>query len=593
MRLPRLAYSFRLAVLWPLLVAGIVAGLVLWNRLPRVLEESAAHNLNSVLTVVAPMVGDRASAPPETLQRWVRRTAKETEVRLTIVRADGVVLADSERTWAEVGQMDNHRTRPEVGAALSGRQGRSVRLSATTGLRYVYVAQSTSDAAGQTIVVRLAQPLLEVRQLERRLVQALLLTAALAALAVALVWWGLQVQLFVPLLRLTEGADRLARSRTPGGHLAEPKNEQLATLAAALNRLSDRVEEQIERVRSEHDHLREILASMSNGILVTDADRRIQLMNPAFQNLFAVDLVLEAEARGDADLQAVVGRPELVDLVEACESTAGVVREDNLALETGRVLSASASPLSIGGVLVVVHDVTDRVHLDVTRRDFVANVSHEIKTPLTAIRGLAETLREGALAEPETAAKFTERILAQCARLEALLADLLPLARMEAADERGIEFEAVDLGTLVRRSVEDTAPEAKSRNVRVEVEIQHDLPRIDGDPESLDQLVLNLLNNAIKYNCDGGSVLIKASCAPDELRLEVTDTGIGIPTEALARIFERFYRVDKGRAREEGGTGLGLALVKHAAKLHGGNVEVESQLGVGSTFRVRLPLGGD
>jgi two-component system phosphate regulon sensor histidine kinase PhoR len=581
---PRFLYSFRLAVLWPLLVAGLVAGLVLWNRLPRVLEESAAQNLDSALAILAPTVAERVGDPPEQLHTWVREISADSETRLTIIRRDGVVVADSARTWDEVGRMDNHRSRPEVETALDRRRGRSVRLSATTGLQYIYVAQITADADGRLYVVRLAQPLVEVQALEDRLVQALLWTALLSSLAVVLVWLGLQRHLFGPLRRLTEGADRLARGNGVG-RLDEPETEPLATLAAALNRLADRVAEQIDQVKSEHAHLQEILASMSDGILVTDANRRVRLMNDALRSLLGV----ESEGE-ELSLLEITRRPEVVRLVESCESEGAMVTDQSVLLEDGRVLAASASPVSAGGVLVVVRDVTDRVHLDETRRDFVANVSHEIKTPLTAIRGFAETLREGALEEPLTAAKFTERILGQCARLEVLLSDLLPLARMEAADEQGIEFVTVDLAKLARRAVEDVRREAESRNVVLEVAIDDPLPPIHGDPESLDQLVLNLLNNAVKYNRDGGIVRLTIRQTNGSLEVAVEDTGIGIPAEAIPRIFERFYRVDKGRARDEGGTGLGLALVKHAAKLHGGTVEVESQLGVGSTFRASLPI---
>jgi len=427
--------------------------------------------------------------------------------------------------------------------------------------------------------------------------EALLWTVLLSVAVVVLVWWGLRRHLFRPLQRLrhlfrplqrlTEGADRLARGER-AGPLELPGNEPLATLAVALNSLSDRVGEQLAQVRSERNRLQEILASMSDGILVTDEERRVWLVNPAFRSLFDIGAV--SDGRG---LLETTRQPGLESLVERCEVEAAVVTEDSLPLDNGRVLVASASPVSTGGVLVLVHDVTERVHLAETRRDFVANVSHEIKTPLTAIRGLAETLREGALSEPQTAVRFTERILGQCARLEALLADLLPLARMEGAEEQGIEFGEVDLDALIRRAVEDVMPTAEARGVTVELDLADGLPGLVGDPESLNQLVLNLLNNGVKYNREGGSVRLRARHEPGRLLIEVEDSGIGMPTESISRIFERFYRVDKGRARDEGGTGLGLALVKHAVRLHGGQIEVESQLGVGSTFRVTLPLDGD
>jgi two-component system phosphate regulon sensor histidine kinase PhoR len=225
------------------------------------------------------------------------------------------------------------------------------------------------------------------------------------------------------------------------------------------------------------------------------------------------------------------------------------------------------------------------------RRDFVANVSHELKTPLAAIRGYAETLRDGALDEPPTARRFTERILQHCRRLQALLDDLLTLSRLEsvAGIENSATSEPVDLNAVVQRAVDLLAATARERQVTVEVE-EETLPELRGDADSIERMVLNLLDNAIKYNLPDGEVLLRLAQADQHAVLEVSDTGIGIPQESLARIFERFYRVDKGRSRDEGGTGLGLAIVKHVVQAHGGQVDVESRVGKGTTFRVRLPL---
>ncbi len=236
-------------------------------------------------------------------------------------------------------------------------------------------------------------------------------------------------------------------------------------------------------------------------------------------------------------------------------------------------------------------DTTELTRVADMRRDFVANVSHELKTPLAAIRGYAETLRDGALDEPPTARRFTERILSQCHRLQELLNDLLTLSRLEGVAP-ALERESVDLNAVVRRAAELISATAREKRVEVAVEGDGAVPPMLGDPDGLERLVLNLLDNAIKYNRPDGQVTLRLSRADGEAVLEVSDTGIGIPPESIPRLFERFYRVDKGRAREEGGTGLGLAIVKHVAQAHGGQVDVESRLGRGSIFRVRLPLVG-
>jgi two-component system phosphate regulon sensor histidine kinase PhoR len=241
--------------------------------------------------------------------------------------------------------------------------------------------------------------------------------------------------------------------------------------------------------------------------------------------------------------------------------------------------------------VVATRDTTDLTRVADMRRDFVANVSHELKTPLAAIRGFAETLRDGALDEPAVARRFTERIVSQCRRLQELLEDLLTLSRLEGVAP-ALEREPVALAAIIHRAVELLAAVAREKKVAIEVETgEEPLPPVLGDPDGLERLVLNLLDNAIKYNHPEGRITIRLSRTDGEALLEVTDTGIGIPPDSIPRLFERFYRVDKGRAREEGGTGLGLAIVKHVAQTHGGQVEVESRAGQGSTFRVRLPLG--
>ena len=231
--------------------------------------------------------------------------------------------------------------------------------------------------------------------------------------------------------------------------------------------------------------------------------------------------------------------------------------------------------------------MTESLRLAQIRKDFVANVSHELKTPLTAIRGYAETLEDGALAKPELALRFVRSILEQCERLSNLLRDLLTLSRLESHPAPARE--AVDLAKSARRALEILAPQARAREVGIALSTEDGLPVVLGDGGELERLLLNLIENAVKYNRPGGEVEVRLSAEGSEVLLEVQDTGIGIPADALDRIFERFYRVDKGRSRNQGGTGLGLSIVKHAARSHGGRVEVDSRLGKGSVFRVRLP----
>jgi two-component system phosphate regulon sensor histidine kinase PhoR len=594
--------KLRLAPLWPALAAVLAAAALLWFLLPGLFEESSSVQLLDTLEILAPVVESRIEASPPNLsplglpldlQGWVRGLAGASSLRITVIAADGTVLADSARTAAQVRRMENHATRPEVQAALGSGHGSSVRRSATVGRTYVYAARTLTASGGRLFVLRLAQPLSQLEALQGSLAAAMLLALIAAGLVALVLSLWLDRRLFQPLSGLIGGASALA-----GGQYDYrfdlPEADELADLAVALNRLAATVQGTFAALRHERDHLQAILAGMSEGVLVVGGDGRALLANLAFRRLFSL---------GDGE---VAGRP-ILELVRAPELDRMVAKTlaqgepQQVELEIGsldrRTLELASTVLAETeggrpGAVVVARDTTVFTRLLEMRRDFVANVSHELKTPLSAIRGYAETLRDGALEEPATAARFTERILRQCRRLEALLQDLLTLSRLESL-ERTPPREPVDLAAIVNRAVELVSAAAGERQVAVEIELPRGarpLPPIGGDPEGLERLVVNLLANAVKYNHSGGEVVVRLAREDGEALLEVQDTGIGIPQDALPRIFERFYRVDKGRAREEGGTGLGLAIVKHVAQAHGGQVEVESRLGQGSTFRVRLPL---
>ena len=358
-----------------------------------------------------------------------------------------------------------------------------------------------------------------------------------------------------------------------------------AGLSAAVDRLTDALSRRAAQAEGERRHLEEILESMSDGVLVTDGELRVELVNPAFRAQFAA-----GESRYGQSVLELSRSPALVGFLEQL-GEGEEITEQRIHSEAGRVLELRGRSLAGDRRVVVARDMTEQLRLDETRRDLVANVSHELRTPLTAIRGYAENLREGALEEPAVAGRFIERILAQCRRLEALLEDLLALSRLEKAEEVPEAGVAVDLVSLVDRSLETVRGLADERQVTLDFEPQP-VPAFPGSEEALDRLLLNLLENAIKYNRRGGTVSVELARQGGEVVLAVADSGIGVPQPDLPRIFERFYRVDSGRSREEGGTGLGLAIVKHAAQLHGGRVEVESALGRGSVFRVYLPVRG-
>ena len=591
MRLLGFPPKLRLAPLWPALAAVLTATVLLWYLLPGLFQSSASTQLLDTLRILAPVVAERAVEPGVTesdLQHWVHDIGAGSGLRLTLIRSDGSVIADSARTDPQVEAMENHADRPEFREALARGQGASVRQSETTGDVYVYAARSLTDAKGELFVLRLAQPLSQLQALRGRLAAAMALAALAAGVAILLTSLWIDRHLFQPLARLIVETKDLIGGRVR--RVKVPDEDELAPLGIALNRLAETAEAQFAAVRDERDHLKAILSSMSEGVLVVGGDGRARLVNPAFRVLF------------DLHQEDVTGRPvlELIRQTELARIVDDTLRlgdsqggQIDLHTPERRTLLLASAALAGGerGAVVVARDTTELTRVADMRRDFVANVSHELKTPLAAIRAYSETLRDGALDEPPTARRFTERILLQCQRLQALLDDLLTLSRLESVAPAQSEREPVDLQAVLHRAADVLSSAARERRVRIEIEAPGRIPPVLGDPEGIERLVLNLLDNAIKYNRPEGHVTASLSQSDGQAVLEVSDTGIGIPQDSLARIFERFFRVDKGRSREEGGTGLGLAIVKHVAQAHGGQVEVESRIGKGTTFRVRLPLG--
>ena len=575
--------KIRLAFVLPTLTALAVSIPLIWLLLSSLLQQGAANQLLNTLPTVSSLIEPHLVLEPRLLQARIVSLAANDRIRITIIDPQGVVLADSARTWSQVLGMDNHASRPEVRDAVTRGEGSSTRRSATTGRIYVYAARTVADHQGGLTVVRLAQPVEGLAALRGELALVLLVATAAALLAMSgWVWW-LQQRIARVAPELIRAAEQLERGDF--SHRIEISSQtELGRLGRFLNKIAAEADRRIRTLSVQQDHLLTVVSSMREGVLVTDSEGFTRLANPAFARLFGV----AEEVEGLTPLE-ITRQPRLEDLIVHTLTT-GEPQMAELELDrpTNRTVALATTSLGDGvGAVLVARDITDLVLLGQMRRDFVANVSHELKTPLTAIRGYAETLRFGDIDDEETTERFLDRILQQCARLQALLEDLLTLSRLESLDDQS-ERAAVQLDELLEDCLDSIAPQANEKQVGLRVESQS-LPTVAGDRDALERLMINLLDNAVKYNRIGGSVTAKLSSTDGEVTIEVADTGIGIPANTLNRVFERFYRVDKGRSRDEGGTGLGLAIVKHVAQLHGGRVEVDSRLGEGSVFRVHIP----
>lgn len=553
----------------------------------------AANDTLSSLTNLAqarpPRLNDMAA-----LRAWAEWLAA-SGARVTVIDSGGRVLADSAH---DPETMENHAHRPEIVQAYSSGTGQSVRHSATLGRDLVYRAVRYQPAAGPPVVIRLALPLaqidLSLAELRRRLFSA--------SLVMLLLGGGASLVYFRVFAARVERLQDFSRRVAAGDFRplpAERARDELAELADTLNETARRLDGTIQSLSGERHRSSAILRSMVEGVAVIDAGQKIVFSNRAFSEILNLD---PAAIEGRPVIE-VVRHSDLLELIRRAlageeglqnDIGLGIVHPRNFAVTAAPVqaLETAASAGSAGrpaGAVVVLHDVSELRRLERVRQDFVANVSHEFKTPLTAIQGFAETLLGGALEDPRSNRRFLEIIREHAARLARLTDDLLKLARIEAG-KLEVQFSAVSVLELVERCAEITLLQASRKQIVLEIDVPAELPAVRGDTMLLREVLQNLLDNAIQYTPEGGRIRVSARAGEHEVILTVADTGIGIPLADQERIFERFYRVDAARSREAGGTGLGLSIAKHIVETHGGRLWVESEVGHGSAFSFSVPL---
>lgn len=526
---------------------------------------------------------------PET-EAIVRRLGRQTDVRITVVLADGQVVADSQRDPAT---MDNHLSRSEIASALNtGQPMSALRESPTMDRRFLYVAVPVTQGGHRVAVVRTSKPLTAVqaplRQVQNQIVLAMLVMAGL----ISLLSWTFARRISRPLVEMTHAAQQFARGELDQRIRLEGSRE-VRQLAAALNDMAAQLHERLATVSRQRNHQEAMLASMVEGVLALDNEGRILGMNEAAGRM----LEIAPDAAQGKFVHEAVRKPDLLSLIERLVADAEPLAEDiTLRGSTDRFLAVHGTTLQDAqarniGLLLVLHDVTRLRRLEQVRSDFVANVSHELCTPLTAIKGYAEALVESALDDRALAERFAQTILRQADRLSAVVADLFALAEVERdARERAVPLEPTRLREVLETAIAQCQFLADKRKVRVALDCPEELEaRLNA--RLLEQAVVNLIDNAVKYSPEESEVRVVARTDADAVRVEVIDQGTGIEAKHLPRLFERFYRVDKARSRALGGTGLGLAIVKHIALAHGGSVSVDSRVGHGSTFRILFPPG--
>jgi two-component system phosphate regulon sensor histidine kinase PhoR len=575
-----------LALFFIVLAAG---DLYSWRAVRNQAQEAGLEELAALARVARSHTPDLND--PSAVHHWVAEVAA-SGAQTALVRSDGQTLAVSDPD-SKPGPTD-----PEVQQALSKGQGRSVRHSNPLNRDVLYYAVSfpaplpastAPPGSSTTYVLQLALPLPDVDQqfsAMRRPVWTVFLVLFASAITVSL-------------LNLRSTSRRIGSLRAFAARMAAgdfrpvnvaPAGDALEGLAAALNQSAARLNAGISVLTDERNRSSAILSSMIEGVAVISGDERILFSNGAFSRILGLDDLREIEGRPllevarQSDLLAAIKMALSGQEQVTSEIVVGTVRPRSFAVTAAPVQASSHK-----GAVLVLHEITDLRRLERVRQDFVANVSHEFRTPLTAIQGFAETLLSGALDEPSNRRRFVEIIREHASRLARLTEDLLKLSRIEAGQLK-LEFRPVSVTQLIESCVETAHLKAVPRQLELNVHVPEGLPPVRGDANSLQEVLQNLLDNALQYTPAGGKIDVFAASSDGRVVVTVSDTGIGIPQVEQERIFERFYRVDAARSREAGGTGLGLSIARHIMEAHGGRLWVESAVGEGSRFHFSIPV---
>jgi two-component system, OmpR family, phosphate regulon sensor histidine kinase PhoR len=549
--------------------------------------EQTAGDLENRARLVDIYLQDVRPVPDEVkVNEICRKLGRLTSTRLTVILASGKVAGDSQE---DPGRMDNHADRPEFSEAIQGRMGLSTRFSFTLGHNMMYVAVPWRPEDQPLGVVRASLPMKAIEGAIRALYVKVALGGLGAAILMAVLGFFIARRISGPLNDLQRGAMRFARGELDR-KLPIPHTAELASLGEALNYMADQLQIQIQSLSRQGKEQEAILSSMTEGVLALDAEGRLLTINSAGAGMLRLDPAAAQnlpvqEVIQDSGLKWFINRtlsnPEPIeDEVE--------IKADGRKIFTAHGTSLRDSQGTSLGTLVVLHDITQLRQLENTRRDFVANVSHELKTPITSIKGFVETLLAGALKEPDNAENFLKIIAKQTDRLNEIIDDLLTLSRIEQdAERRQIFLNGQKISGVLQGAIQVCEVKAAGKNITLKLNCPEDL-RAQINPPLLEQALVNLVDNAVKFSQPGKVVQVEAQREGPQVIIRVRDQGPGIPPEHLRRIFERFYRVDAGRSRKIGGSGLGLAIVKHIARAHGGRVTVASSPGKETVFSLQV-----
>ena len=528
-----------------------------------------------------------ASKAPDALNTLSRDLGAKTNTRITIIDISGKVLGDSHE---DPSRMDNHTDRPEIKTALQGDVGKSLRFSNTLKEQMMYLAVPVLRDGTLTGIVRVSIPLTFINQALRMMelkIGGVGLVVALLAAGISLM---ISRRISSPLEQMRHSAETIAKGEWKEKLLVTSDSIEISALSDALNQMAAQLEERIKTITHQRNESEAVLSSMVEGVLAVDAREKVLRLNKAAGKLLGIEPgnaegKLIGEVVRNSHLREFV--TQTLQGIETVETDLTIGSQNEIFLQAHGAALKDVQGQSIGAV-VVLNDVTRLRRLETVRSDFVANVSHELKTPITLIKGFVETLQQGALENRDEAERFLGIMAKQVERLNAIIEDLLSLSRLEQGTGKP-EVEKSTLRQILESAIRDCELKAADKNTTIQLNCANEL-EVLASPDLLGQAVLNLVDNALKYSEPGGKVEVEVQTTESEVVIAVQDAGCGIDSSHLPRLFERFYRVDQARSRQLGGTGLGLAIVKHIAQAHGGSVSVNSTLGKGSRFSIHLPI---
>jgi two-component system phosphate regulon sensor histidine kinase PhoR len=505
--------------------------------------------------------------------------------RITVIDYHGKVLGDSESDYHE---MENHLDRKEVQQAIEGKTGEAIRFSDTLKTDFLYMAV---PSAHEKVIIRISVPLGQLRKIHYQIWGYCILGILTGFLLTTLIALRFTSALIRPVKVLTRAAKEISDGNY-SRRVRIKSGDELGELASTFNEMAGELDSTVADLKDKNVKFDSIMNSLTNCFVAVDSDLNILLINSIACRLFGVK---EEQAQGRKLVEVIRNHPINEILQQAVLENRSIVTEISMRMLEEGIYRVYASPIRSAegqkgnsGAIITIHDITAVKKLEQIRTDFVSNVTHELKTPLTSIRGFVETLRSGAVNDAETTARFLDIIDIEAERLTMLINDILQLSEIETR-QSDINISSNNLGDIIDEVASILQSSADKKGVRLLVEADRKVD-IVANRDRIKQMLINLVDNAINYNVETGEVRIRAHKTDGRLIITVSDTGIGIAQQHLSRIFERFYRVDKGRSRNMGGTGLGLSIVKHIVNLYDGDIRVESEPGKGTEFIIQLPV---